>query len=353
MRTRSRGRFIGLVRASVAAAVLSSAAFAGTASAAPATHLQEHFVDLHCVPLSAPGASAYLQASHSSLLGSEARFSLWIEPDYPWSSDPNVVSGAADFTVAADDSRLGGTFELLDRDGATVGSGTLDASLTPVGDPQHVRWPKSNSNFKHRESQVIQDMQASGTLRLALNGQELVMPLEDCQIVFAADFTAFENAPSALVAWQSSTVLSCQFLVNDLFVQLGMQKEAGLVASEVVVITPDGSFVTLDDGSGTRLSGTRYSTSLDLVPSDGGHGIAATGGTISADATLRPQQRSSWSEDFGDVRLRVSIQPYSVSGSATLALDDGTTLTFQMDSSSCWAEELGYRVFVRDAGSGH
>lgn len=345
-----RGPIVGRLSAALGAAVLFSTTSAGASAVAagPSTHVQEHVVSVVGIPIMGPGASAYLQASHSSLSGSEAGLALWIEPELPWTGPPTYTSGGANLSVGAGDSSLGGTFDILDSNGAVAGIGVLDASLTPAGEPHEVTWPKSGGNHKHRESQVIQEMLVSGSVTVTIGAQQIVLSL-DGATGSAADYTAFKNDPAASVDWDTYTVLSFTETVDDTVLQLLMREDGGTAITEVVVQTPGEIFTSLDDGSGTTFSGSRYGLELALQPSGGGgQGIGATSassGTISGSATVNPAERYSWSDRYEGSTLRLAVQTYTVSGSFTVAFDDGTTRTFTMNDGNAYAEQVTFRAF--------
>lgn len=331
-------------RAALAAAILVTFAMAAPATAAPSTRVQEHSVSITGMPISAPGASAYLQAYHSDLNGTDAGFQLWIEPDLPWNSPPTVTSGRADLALGTGDSSLTGSFELLDGTGAVVGLGTLDAALMPVGGPDEVILPKSSGNQKHREFQVHQALAVSGTVVASIGHMSYVLPLEGAT-ASAADFTSFSNAPASTVEWLTYAELRYVAASGDVIAQVAMNEDGGMAISEVMVRRGDQLFRTSDDGGGTTFEGGRYELSLALEPVDGGEGVTAgSGGTIQGTASVRPAERHVWTEDLGDGgRLRLAVQTYTVAGSFTVSFDDGTALTLGMDDSNAWAHQVSYR----------
>jgi hypothetical protein len=310
--------------------------------------MEEHSVSITGVPISAPGAIAYLQAYHSDVMGSDAGFQLWIEPDLPWTSPPTYTSGRSELVLGVGDSSLTGSFELLDGRGTVVGVGTLDAALVPIGAPEEVILPKSTGNEKHRELQVHQPLAVSGTVTASVGGTSHVLPL-DGSTASAADFTAFTNAPASTVEWLTYAELRFVAASGDVVAQVAMNEDGGVAISEVFVRRGDQLFRTFDDGSGTTFEGSRYELSLALEPADGGEGITAGGGgTIRASASVRPAERYAWTEDLGDgATLRMAVQTYTVAGSFTVTFDDGTEVTLAMDDSSAWAHQVSTRFIQR------
>jgi hypothetical protein len=351
-RTTMESTRIGRFWAALAATLALVIAFNGTAAAAPSSHIEEHFVSVVGVPISAPGANAYLQAYHSDYIGSNAGFEMWLEPEMPWTGPPTYTSGQTTFTVGAGDSSLTGTFVILDAADNPVGIGTLDASLSPIGEPQNVTWPKSSGNEKHRESQVYQDMLVSGTVTVAVGGAQYVFPL-DGATAFAADFTAFRNSPASSVDWQTFTELGMFATSGDMTIQLRMDYAGRLALTDVVIQAGDEYFVGRDSGESTRFFGNRYELN-DVVSAtgggDGGQGIAAgsaSGGTVIGSATIRPAERLAWTETVGGMTLRFAVQTYRVSGSFTVALDDGRTATFTMDDANGFAQRVSSRLIIQ------
>ncbi len=316
------------------------------ALAAPSTHISEHQVDFGCDMLSGPGADAYIQPSWNSTFGSEARLQLWVHPANIIVDPPTIVSGEADFTVGKDDSSLTGTIDLLDA--ATldlVGTAVLDARLTPSGELHYPELGKSTSNAKHRETHVVQPMAATGTLTLDFGGTQIVMALENCDGA-ASDFTAFLNDPASYVEWYDTRSVSCFFVGASMTVNFTGFEEYGLIASEVVVQTETGSYGTMDAGELTSLTRHDYQAALDLVP--GGMGLASDGGgTITIDASMTAQPKESWTVEGENDVIRFVQQPYSIAGTATVSLADGTTETFSLSDADCHGGEFGYRILDR------
>jgi hypothetical protein len=340
---------IGRFWAALAATLALVIAFNGTAAAAPSTHIQEHFVSVVGVPISAPGANAYLQAYHSDYIGSNAGFEMWLEPEMPWTGPPIYTSGHSIFSVGPGDSSLTGTFDILDAAGNPVGTGTLDASLSPIGEPQEVTWPRSSGNEKHRESQVYQDMLVTGTVSVAIGDAQYVFGLDGAS-AFAADFTAFRNSPASSVDWQTFTELGMVASNGEMTIQLRMDYAGRLALTDVVVQAGDEFFVGSDSGESTRFAGNRYELHDVVSATGGGHGIvagSASGGTVIGSATIRPAERLAWTETIGGMTLRVAVQTYRVSGSFTVALDDGRTATFTMDDTNGFAQRVSTRLIVQ------
>lgn len=315
------------------------------ALAAPADHLDEHNVDFACDVLSGEGANAYFRPTFNSSFGSDARLELWLAPDDIIVDPPTIVSGRADFTVGQGDSSLTGAFDLVDAaSGEVVGTGTLDAALTPNGDVTYAEWPKNLSNTKHRESHVIQPMNVAGTLTLSLESSTIVMPLVGCSGA-AADFTAFFNHPASYVEWVDTREVSCHLVGREMTVFMSAYEEYGLTATEIVVMTPTGSYATMDDGTATTLSRHEFSTNLDLFP--GGAGLVAGSATVTANATFDALPKISFVDEVEGATIRVVEQPYSITGSVTVQLEDGTIETFVMDDGSCHGGDFDARLIAK------
>lgn len=339
----------GLARTAAAATLVALGTLlpSSAALAAPAEQLQEHHVNFACDVLSGAGANAYFSPSFNSTFGSEARLELWLLPDDIIVDPPTVVSGAADFTVGPGDSSLDGSFDLIDVDGGElVGTGTLEAALTPNGDVTYAEWPKLLSNTKHRETHVIQPMSVAGTLTLSIGGETIVMPLDACSGA-AADFTAFFNHPASYIEWVDTREVSCLLVGRDMTVFMSAFEEYGLTASEIVVMTPTRSYATLDDGTATSLSRHEFSTALELFP--GGAGLAAESATVTASATFEPLPKISFVDELEGATVRVVEQPYSISGSLTVQLEDGTVETFVMDDAACHGGDFDARLIAKPA----
>lgn len=224
------------------------AAVPGAVSAKKATRETDHFVGISCDGISPTTGSGFLflGASISDLFGPDAFADMWnaAEPI----GQPDLTR---DYEAPADVSYDAGTFTasfaLVDSSGDPAGTATIDATLTPAGDPFSFEDDFGFGNQKGRSTFAVQPMAAEGTA--VLGGK--TFDLGDC---FAEDtsVTTFETNPT------SSTQ---RFTTSNAFCDI--ENSNGTIGGVFIDASSDDVFVDafLFDGPGAPL-GASGSVSL-------------------------------------------------------------------------------------------
>ena len=236
------------------------------------TQFNDHFVAMSCegiAPTSGTGF-LFLGVTISDEFGPDAFVDMWnaASPDGP----PDI---SRDFAAPVDASYVGGTLTasipLLDASGDPAGTGTVSATLTPVGDPFSFEDNFKDGNANVRFTQNTQPLGVVGTADIG--GKTFA--LDAC---FAEDTTISEwrTNPNTFVvrfdsAFTDCTVTNSNGAVASVFFDPSTDETFVDVFLESGPGAPLGAFgvVTLTDGSG--------SGSLELYDPDTGEPIAGTG----------------------------------------------------------------------------
>jgi hypothetical protein len=262
----------------ILAAFVLVAAIPAAVSAGKATKEADHFVGINCegiAPTSGTGF-LFLGVSISDTFGPGGGLELWdgSSPDGP----PDITS---DFEAPVDASFVGGVFTasipLLDSSGEPAGTGTVNATLAPVGEPFTIEDDHRFGNVWERATALVQPLAAAGTA--VIDGR--TFDLSEC---FAEDthVTIFRTNPNSFVERFALSSTNC-FVENA----------DGTVAGVFIDASSDEVFVdaSLFEGPGSPLAafGTVLLTdgsgsgNLDLYDPET---FEPVGGTASIDLSL-------------------------------------------------------------------
>ena len=174
------------VLASLGAAALVTTSLAGTAVAAPAAHESDTQTVIFCDGLTNDAGTVFAFAVESEQFGTFADLGFWAAPADPFEDDPTWITGSS--LVTFGDLSVSVVYELFEFEpgptpddppfGDPVGEATLDATLTPIGDPQRYQFSDQDGNRRFRQSGVLQEFGVSGTLVLP---DDITYDLAGCQ----------------------------------------------------------------------------------------------------------------------------------------------------------------------------
>ena len=308
----------------VAVAAMLASTFPAAVSAARPTKFVDHRVSAFCEgPVDGGFVSAILESSEA--FGEFAAADVWLGDAVPF-EDPTTWSGTSNAVDVSegDPVTLGATLDFVDADGNPAGSGSLDATLTRVGDPftepEDPFFKLTNRN-SHTQ-RTIQQLEGTATLTLP---DDTV--LEVACLGEIVDESVFETNPHAATFSNEGVLVDCTWETEDAFAFLhvedndfGFFADAGLFSQdrEIFAVSGTGSIDT-----------TGFSASIDLV--DG-----LTGDPYSAEAagTLTPigEPVTSFlvSESSRQKRVEQALAP---DGSIEFSTGD----TFPIDSEHCFA----------------
>ena len=229
-------------------AILAALALLATIPAAVAakkpTQFSDHFVAISCegiAPTSGTGF-LFLGVTISDEFGPDAFVDMWnaASPDGP----PDI---SRDFDAPIDASYVGGTLTasipLLDSSGNPAGTGTVSATLTPVGDPISFEDSFKDGNTNVRFTQNTQPLGVVGTAEIG--GKTFA--LDAC---FAEDTTISERRtnPNSFIVRFDTAMTNCTVTNAD-----------GATASVFIDASSNDVFVDafLESGPGSPLAGVR------------------------------------------------------------------------------------------------
>ena len=120
-------------------AVFLLAVLPGTVSAARSTKYHDHHVGVFC-DTAIDGGYATASIDSSSAFGDFAGVGVWLDPAVPFESEPSI-NGSTDtvsISIGTTQTALSATFDAFDGQGNPLGTAVLEATMTPVGDPQPI-----------------------------------------------------------------------------------------------------------------------------------------------------------------------------------------------------------------------
>jgi hypothetical protein len=329
--------------APLAAAALATAVFAGPVTAAPAQRITDTQSVLVCEALTSEAGTVFAVAATSDLFGPAGYLAFWMAPASP-ETDPQPTWFAESTSVTFDGLSVTAGYALVETapPNDPVGQATLEATLTPAGDPQPYAFRDQGGNQQIRVDGVVQEFSVAGTLELPGG---ITFDLSDC-FAFVDSFTSFSNAPAASVGRFESFQLNC-------FWELGPDEFAYLFAASEEF----GTFVDMGIGSLSGIGETillteeEFAASADLYDFSGPEPVGPLG-TATASATLSgPVERINERFSFDGFMSHLTGWRYSVEGSVTFETPDGTTV-LPMDDVSCMAGDLRQTAVQRPEPGG-
>jgi len=308
----------------ILAALVLVAAIPAAVSGGKATKETDHFVGINCdgiAPTSGQGF-LFLGVSISDNFGPGGGLELWdgSSPQGP----PDITS---DFEAPVDASYVGGVFTasipLLDSSGDPAGTGTIEATLTPVGEQFTIEDRFRFGNTWERFTALIQPLAADGTA--VIDGK--TFDLGEC---FAEDthVTTFRTNPNSFVQRFATADTNCT-----------IENAGGTIGAMFIDASSDEVFVDafLFEGPGSPLAafGTVLLTDgsgsgdLDLFDPETGEPL---GGTASIDLSLTAGDSYSYVLKDGAGKQMVRGQLIDVEGTLTFpgipAFDLSECVTF-------------------------
>ena len=280
-------------------------------------------------------------AVESESFGSFADLAFWAAPASPEVSDPTwiSVSGSADF----EGTSVAASFDLVEFElqpspelppfGDPVGTATLEAILTPAGDPEPYRVNERQGNHTFRREGVAQEFSVAGTLELPTG---ITFDLSSCGAVHDT-FTAFSNAPASNVFHSPQLTLDCHWEVDGSFVSLFAVVEESGSFSGLFVTGPDLELRGVPTSPPT-LTTDAFAASFDIFDATDPDAVALIG-SADASATLTPGGRVNEKFSFGNSMVHIAGQSYLVDGMLTLTMGDATH-QLPMDGESCFAADV-------------
>ncbi len=299
------------------AALVLVAAIPITAQAGRVSRFTDHTIGFFCEEISSTGGGdlAFLAASISDEFGPDAFIDYWADgtpdqfPDLSRDFDQPV-------SLTFANGALTGSFALVDENGDPAGTATIDAELTPVGDPQPVDDNFDFGNRKDRVTGVIQPYAITGTV--AAGG--VTFDLSKC-VAEEATLTFFATNPNAVAARFADRSVGCD-LTNDagdtgfLFVDLNSE----LVFVDAFMVSDDGSVVMAAFGELAQSNGSVDGTLDDVVDPATGQDVD---GGVAVDLSFSATEQFSFV--LKDATFRRSVTGYVLDIEGSLTFPGGYT----------------------------
>ena len=328
------------VLASVGGMALAMSLLAAPVAAAPAQRISDTESVLICEAIGGDAGSVFLFAAESEMFGSFGDLAFWAAPSSPQTNDPTwvAVNGSADF----DGTSVTASFDLVEYEpqtgpedppfGDPVGTATLAATLTPLGDPQSYSINEHSGNQTFRRQGVAQEFSVAGTLTLP---EGITFDLSSC-IASHDTYTSFSNAPASHIHRSSQLVLDCHWIVDGAFVDLFAVADEFGGFSDIFVSGPNLELRGIPTGPATFTT-EAYEASFDLFDATDPTASDPVGSAEAA-AVLTPGDRVNEKFSFGNSTVHINGQSYTVDGTLTLTTADAT-YELPMDGETCFAAD--------------
>ena len=327
----------------VTAAMLITLLTAGSTAAAPSVRTVDHRVEL-AFDQWGPDISVSMQLAASNIAADGFNVAIWVAPDSPLFDPPTFVGSAADLAIGAGDASLGGVIALADSEtGAAAGTLTINATLSPLGEPQTLA-TRGGGNHLVVTEQSFQALTVAGTASLAAGDMTVALPLEGASATLV-DLTSFENSPSSTVTTTEAFGMLRYWNVDGMIVGMLVDADRDISYLEIAIILPDGSAINGYDEAASV--GQRF-LEADLGLASTAPGLVATGGSAEVRGELARIDRTRTVVEDGDDRSIVTLDEYALHGTLVLELNDGTTHVIPLEDGS--GRFLGYRQQAIDGG---
>ena len=322
---------------SLAAAALVVSAAPTTALAAQSQHSSIDHVLVSCDRLTGDAGTVRFAAVVNVSADSWASL-FWTSATHPEIYQP--ISGTGDPTLSADGSRLTASIDLydptVDPEVGFVGTAQVNLTLTPLGDPIHVReMTGKDSNRKVWIRGEEQLLAVSGQLRLPGGA---VFDASGCEGSDETTTTSYNQPDSSVLRTDGVLYLSCAWSLDGMTVRLSSFRDPYDHPADVSVETPDAAYYGGTENA--LFTESVFSTAFDLS-------AAATGdesGSLSADATLVPTSLRTRTRSGGPTSKETVVTTVlSVDGSLSLSLS-GRDLTLGMNADACIASSNRIQV---------
>ena len=343
------------------AALLLVASLPGMASAAPPERVSDTQTDLSC-EITADAGTVSLWIGVSDTYGTYAQLAFWATPAGPYEDPPTWFSIDGSAELSADGSSLAASFELVEYvepvepegsevyavapSGDPVGTATLAATLSDVGDPESYSYGDRDGNRRYTVEGTSQQLAADGLLELPAD-----ITFDDLSACWGGRTTTelFATNPDTWVSRYADRSLSCVWEDEDFSVGIyGVSYEGGTF-SEIYMADATGFAYGYTDSA--TLTTQQFSASYALETYDELTDTWTPGGSANASATLSAGDRVNEFSRYGNEKVRVNGVVLSIDGLLTIETD-AATRTFPMDDASCFGQDITVQFIVSSPASG-
>ena len=318
--------------------MLALASLTAPVTAAPSEHFSNTDTLLSCDDLENDAGSGFVFVE-SDNLGSFGELSFTASTAPAETGNPTWVSVTD--AVAIGETSVTATFNVVefaappDPDspfGDPVGTATLEATLTPAGDPEPYEVRSDHQNQKLRRSGVRQDFTVTGTLQLPLG---ITFDLSSC-VAERDAFAEFSNSPASSVFHDSQLVLECNWEVDGTSIFLIADADELEKGANLVVESADALFFGGTDTNMT-LTTESFAAALELKQLGDAPGSAPVGSAV-ASATLVTGGRINESITFPDGKLHITGTSLVADGELAITTPDAT-YDLPITAESCFGAD--------------
>jgi hypothetical protein len=347
--------------AATMAALLLAASVPGMASAAAPERVSDTQTDLSC-DITVDAGTVSLWIGVSDTYGTYAQLAFWATPAGPFDDPPTWFSIDGSAELSADGSSLAASFNLVEYvepvepegievyavapSGDPIGTATLAATLSAVGDPESFSHGDRDGNRRYTVDGTFQQLAADGLLQLPAD-----ITFEDLSACWAGRTTteAFATNPDTWVSRSADRSVSCVWEGEDFSVGLYAVSYEGGTFSEIYIGDATG-FASGYTESAT-LTTEQISAFYALETYDELTDTWTPAGSADASATLTAGDRVNELSRYGNEKIRVDGVVLSVDGLLTIETG-AATRTLPMDDASCFAQDITVQFIVSSPDSG-
>ena len=293
-----------------------------TVAAEPAVRFEDHHIGFFCEQEIDGGfVSAHIDVG---TFGSFGGAEVWLDPALPFEEPPTLFGGSEDVTLIATAGgfELSASFTVFDANNEELGTGTIEATLTPSGPIQVF----DNDRFGNRITLVegtFQPMDASGTLTLPEAGTLEFGPCGGDETFIKA----LETNPHAFAIHNAGIAMNCFWDVEGSFAGLFAIDDSFGEFADAFLDAPDFDLFT------ATFSGLEFNTEAMSVAFDLFDPVSGDSASAAAEASLTPLGDPVSSViQTSTSRDKVLEQRLSATGS----LDFSTGASFEIDDGACF-----------------
>jgi hypothetical protein len=311
----------------------------GLASANPPIRSTETSINLDCPTIVTADGALNAFAFSSDVGFAEAGLNYWTEEQSPTSTEPPLLSGFTDQVVVSG-LDLTASMPLFLIDGTEVGTGTVEVTMVPVGEPEPFE-----TRFPHfRESGTTQLATITGTATLDASGvlpDTLTFDLASCTGIITM-VTSFSVLPDTIRDRHQELRMDCALdnggetvFVNAFALLFRGEPVFSFVSS---VHFPEGAEEpSVTGGTQEPFTVDGINASWDLFELNSGE----VAGSATLSATFTPAAVTTGTRRTQDYTQKIAATTLAVSG--TYHSEVGTA-TADLDLSSCSAQYLDIRA---------
>jgi hypothetical protein len=345
------------------AALLMVASLPGMVSAAAPDRVSDTQTELMCEALTADAGTASVYIGVSEAYGTYAQLTFWASPAVPFEEPPTWFSTDSSAQLSADGTSLVASFDLVEYvepvepvdsaeawatvpAGDPVGTATLVATLSGVGDPERFSYGDRDGNRRYTVEGESQQLAVDGALELP--GEITFDDLSGCS-GSRVTTELFATNPDAWVGGYEDRSLSCVW--EDEVSSVGIYAVAFDTGAYSEVYVADAAGFAYGFTESAVLMTPEFSASFALETYDELSDTWTASGSASAFAALTPGERINDVFHDGNQKARVHGMILSVDGVLTIETEAGTR-ALPMDEASCFAQDIAVQFITTSPASG-